>query len=140
MQYDPTQASAVLDATATFYEQNTDPKAQLIMTIYGLPSGTFYLGQFFYDGPTRPESFAPFDDIPSLVSTVGPTTFAGLIQQFDSSLEVNPRGSFATISTSALTPNFVKAVNNESDYWTSLLASNTGTVTNYDFEPFLPSY
>lgn len=113
--YGTEQIPAVLNATTAFFEQNTDPKAQIITTLQGSATGPTCLGLFFYDAPTKPSSFDLFDNIPTLTSTVGVQTFSSLVQNFPATLEVNVRGTFHTLSTTGLTLNFLNAVLNETN-------------------------
>ena len=70
---------------------------------------------FFYDGPTEPVSFAPFDKIIPVVDAVKSQDFSSFISSVPSQLAeaANFRGRFDTLTTKKLTSNFVKAVENE---------------------------
>jgi hypothetical protein len=46
---------------------------------------------------------------------VGPEPFSTFVNTFQSSISVNIRGTFITLSTSELTPGFLAAVQNETD-------------------------
>lgn len=113
--YSATETPAILNATATFYSQNKDPKAQIITTLYGSAVGTTAIVLFFYDGPEEPASFAPFDKIIPAVDAVKSQDFSSFISSIPSQLAeaANFRGRFDTLSTAKLTPDFVKAVENE---------------------------
>lgn len=105
----------MLNATNAFGEIDDDPKAQIITTLEGGTLGTTALVLFFYDGPTRPPSFAPFDDIPTELNLVSSQSFSDFVSIFQSGLVTNPRGTFNTLSTTKLTPGFLSAVSNATD-------------------------
>lgn len=114
--YGNDKLDAVLEATAKFDAESSDPKAQIITTLEGSAlTGTTALVLFFYDGPTKPESFGLFDNITATLDTTRTQTFAEFVQGFPSNLITNARGTFHTFSTSKLTPGFVNAVRNETD-------------------------
>lgn len=135
--YGPDALPDLIKATETFQNENTDPKAQLILTINGglLPGAILLL---FYDGPTRPAAFAPYNDITGLsISTVKAQSFASFAKGTPSNLQAGHRGAFHTLMTTGLTENFMKAVQNESSYYGTLALLNSGTLLSYDVEPFL---
>ena len=116
--YTPDETEAVVNATTQFYQENTDPKAQIITTLSGDPLlGTSALVLFFYDGPTPSASFDAFESIVplTLLPNVRTQTFSPFVAGIPSKLTVNPRGTFDTLSTSSLTPSFIQAVKNEAD-------------------------
>lgn len=106
---------AILSATADFFDSNTDPKAQIITTLSGAATGTTALVLFFYDGPSRPPIFEPFDQFVPVLTTIQTKTFSSFVSEFQSGLVTNARGTFNTVSTSKLTPNFLAAVRNQTD-------------------------
>ncbi|KAB2576489.1 FAD linked oxidase [Lasiodiplodia theobromae] len=139
--YGNDKLDAVLEATAKFDAESSDPKAQIITTLEGSAlTGTTALVLFFYDGPTKPESFGLFDNITATLDTTRTQTFAEFVQGFPSNLITNARGTFHTFSTSKLTPGFVNAVRNETDTLGKVMASHSGTSISYDIEPFLKTY
>ncbi|EKG19594.1 FAD linked oxidase [Macrophomina phaseolina MS6] len=138
--YGTDQLPAILNATAKFDAENTDPKAQIITTLQGSASGTTALVIFFYDGPGRPECFAPFDGLTSTISTVKTQTFSDFVQGLPSNLITNARGTFHSLSTSKLTPTFVEAVRKEADSLGKIMGLHSGTSISYDVEPFLKNY
>ncbi|KAK7720388.1 hypothetical protein SLS57_005477 [Botryosphaeria dothidea] len=138
--YGTDQLSAVLNATTKFDAENTDPKAQIITTLEGGTTGTNALVIFFYDGPTRPESFSYFDGLKATISTVKSQTFSDFVAGFPSNIITNARGTFHTLSTSKLTPTFVEAVRKEADSLGKIMALHSGTSISYDVEPFLKTY
>ncbi|CZS91406.1 hypothetical protein WAI453_011669 [Rhynchosporium graminicola] len=127
----------LIKATAKFQNENTDPKAQLILTITGgLVPGAILL--LHYDGPNRPASFSAFESIGGLsISTVRTQSFASFTNSIPSKLGAGHRGSFHTLMVTGLTENFIKAVYNESSHYGSLALLNGGTSLSYDVEPFL---
>lgn len=128
--YGKDEVDSVLNATAKFDAENTDPKAQLITTLEGSELGTRALVLFFYDGPDRPESFSHFDDIDSVLDLTKTQTFADFVKGFPSNLITNARGTFHTLSTSELTPKFLAAVKNETDVCFTLLDLAASRLTN----------
>ncbi|KAK3994292.1 bifunctional solanapyrone synthase [Cladorrhinum sp. PSN332] len=135
--YPSTSVGAVIAATQAFYNQSTDAKTQIITTLDGGPLGTTALVLFFHDGPTKPPVFDLFDGIVHLTSTTGQSSFTTLVTKFPAYIIRNLRGRFATISTSALTPGFLAAIKNQTDYLGGLpKALNSGLALSYDIEPF----
>jgi hypothetical protein len=118
--YSPDETEAILTATTKFYQDNRDPKAQVITTLSGSLLGTTALVIFFYDGPTAPASFDVFESIVPLtiLPNVRTQSFSSFVSSIPSKIVVNPRGTFDTVSTSALTPAFVQAVKEEADVGT----------------------
>ncbi|KAL9084038.1 MAG: hypothetical protein Q9159_005460 [Coniocarpon cinnabarinum] len=139
--YSSNQTQLLIDATAKFFEQNTDVKAQVIPTLQGGAQGTSVIAIFLYDsdGPV-PESLKLFDGIPTVLDTVQQQTFADFVGGIPDLLAVTPRGTFNTISTSKLTPSFLAAVKNQSDYYGAFMPLQGGVRVGYDIEPFDPSY
>lgn len=128
---------ALLTATLEFQTQNTDPKAQLLTTLYGgVDAGIIML--FFYDGPERPAAFDPFINVTgAIASTVKVQSYANFISAVPSELMGGQRGAYHTLMTTSFTQNFLDAVYNESTYWGALALLNGGTTISYDIEPFL---
>ena len=138
--YGADQTERVVDATAQFFEQNKDPKAQVITTLSGAVTGTSVLALFLYDDTPAPPAFTLFDGIPTILDTVKQQTFAEFVGGIPSQLQQNPRGTFNTLSTTALTPSFLAAVKNQTDYYGSLATINGANAISYDVEPFDTSY
>lgn len=92
------------------------------------------LALFFYDGGEPPESFAPFDDITPVFTTVKSQSFLSCLEN-DMVMAENPgdfseyvmgipaqvtsliniRGGFHTTSTTKITEKFVMAVKDEAE-------------------------
>ncbi|KAH7311067.1 hypothetical protein BKA65DRAFT_163435 [Rhexocercosporidium sp. MPI-PUGE-AT-0058] len=128
---------ALIKATDTFQNENTDPKAQLILTINGgsFPGAILVL---FYDGPTRPAAFDPYNNIAGIsITTVKSQSFASFAKGTPSYLQSGHRGAFHTLMTTGLTENFMTAVRNESSFYGNLALLNSGNLISYDVEPFL---
>ncbi|KAK4182739.1 hypothetical protein QBC35DRAFT_546045 [Podospora australis] len=134
--YPSTSVPALLNATKRFFYENTDPKASIITTLEGSAVGTTALVLFFYDGPEKPSSFDLFDGIPYLISSTSNKKWTSFLQSFPASLKLNLRGTFATVSTSELTPRFLEAVKNETDSIGKEKPFHSGTTVSYDIEPF----
>ena len=127
---------ALIEATNTFQLTNTDPKAQVILTINGGPTANAILLSF-YDGPGRPAAFDPFNSITPLIDELSVQTFESFSQAAPSGVESGNRGAFASLSTTALTTGFLQAVANESSFYGDLAILHSGILLSYDMEPFL---
>lgn len=128
---------ALITATNTFQATNTDSKAQVIFTINGgTVPGAILL--FFYDGPTKPAAFAPYDNVSTQsINTVQSQSFKSFSQAAPSTVQAGNRGAFATMSTTTLTTTFMQAVYNESSFYGALSLLHSGGILSYDVEPFL---
>ncbi|KAK7710735.1 hypothetical protein SLS64_005639 [Diaporthe eres] len=124
------QVDAVLNATQVFSDVNTDPKAQIITTINATPVGLAALVLFFYDGPDAGTAFEMFDGVDHTISLVRAQSFSTFVSTVDSSISLNPRGTFNTLPTTKTTPAFLAAVKNQASGHGALILS-------YDIEPFL---
>lgn len=108
--YTSDQVDAVLNATQVFSDVNTDPKAQIITTINATPVGLAALVLFFYDGPDAGTAFEMFDGVDHTISLVRAQSFSTFVSTVDSSISLNPRGTFNTLPTTKTTPAFLAAV------------------------------
>lgn len=134
--FDSSAVPALIEATVAFQTDNTDPKAQVILTLNGgTDPGAILLS--FYDGAERPAAFDPYNNINPNLDTLAVQTFASFSQTAPSTLVSGNRGAFATLSTSGLTKNFLTAVANESTYYGDLALLHSGLLLSYDIEPFL---
>jgi hypothetical protein len=113
--YPASQVPELLNATERFFYENEDPKAGLIVTLDGRALGTSALGLFFYDGPEKPEVFDMFDGFKTTLDNTGKKSYQDLIHSFPAELALNPRGTFATFSTTELTGRFMEAVRQEAE-------------------------
>jgi hypothetical protein len=103
-----------MNATEVFTRTNTDPKAQLIVTLEGLPAaGLTPVLLFFYDGPDPGDSFAMFDSIIPVSSTTLSQPFSSFVAAQATQLVQTSRGTSHTVSVSALTVPFLEAVKTE---------------------------
>lgn len=137
--YGPNAVPALINATDTFQNENTDPKAQVILTLNsGAAPGAILL--LFYDGPNEPAAFAPYDAVdatsPPLLSNVKSQTYESFSTVAPSDLEAGNRGAFHTMMTTSLTTGFLNAVANESTYYGTLALLHSGNLVSYDAEPF----
>ncbi|KAF5872628.1 putative fad binding domain-containing protein [Botrytis fragariae] len=127
----------LINATNKFQQENTDDKAQVILTINGglVPNAILIS---FYDGPTRPAAFDPFNNVGAipLISNVEPQSFASFAKATPSNLQAGYRGAFHTMMTTSLTVGFMQAVYNESSFYGALAILHSGTFISYDIEPF----
>lgn len=127
----------LIKATNRFQTENTDPKAQLILTINGglIPGAILIL---FYDGPTRPAAFDHFNSIGGAISiSVKTQSFSSFARSAPSNLEAGHRGAFHTLSTTGLTEGFLTAIYNESNFYGGPSLLRSGNLLSYDVEPFL---
>ncbi|KAF9639259.1 FAD linked oxidase [Lasiodiplodia theobromae] len=138
--YGSDEIDAVLNATAQFDAENTDPKAQIITTLRGEPVGMVSLVLFFYDGPESPPAFAPFENISSIISHTKTQSFNDFVKGFPANYMPQARGTFHTLSTSKLTPGFLAAVRNETDTLRKTMIKHSGVSVSYDIEPFLKTW
>lgn len=111
--YGSDQVDAVLNATQVFSDVNTDPKAQIITTINATPVGLAALVLFFYDGPDAGTVFEMFDGVDHTISLVKAQSFSTFVSTVDSSIALNPRGTFNSLPTTKTTPAFLAAVKNQ---------------------------
>lgn len=130
----------VLDATAKFDAENKDPKAQVITTLSGAVTGATSIILYFYDGPSKPAAFAPFDGIIGTLDTRRSQSFADFVAAIPALLSPNPRGSFHTMSTTKATQNFVNAVRSETEFYGKQMLAHGGLMISYDIEPFLDTF
>ena len=133
--FDPSAVPALINATESFHLNSRDPKASVILTLGGgiLP-GAILLS--FYDGENRPADFDVFNDINATFSTLATQDFSAMISGSLTSLQAGNRGSFASVSTTTLTHTLLAAVVNETNYWTQFSADRSGSLLQYDVEPF----
>jgi len=130
--------AALSAATADFQNTNTDPKAQVILTLNNGLVGQLVQAILimFYDGPTNPAVFAGFDAILPLTDGVKTQTYVDFINSTPSNLQSGSRGAFHSLSTTGLTERFVKAAANESAFYAAATFLRSGTFYSYDVEPF----
>ena len=113
--YPSTSFNAILNLTSTFSHTNTDKRTQIITTAGGSPLGNTALLLFFHDAASKPASLSPFEAVPHLVNTVKTQSFLNFVKGIPAEVAqvTNPRGAFATLSTSEITLGFVGAVGME---------------------------
>ncbi|KIM38915.1 hypothetical protein M413DRAFT_239222 [Hebeloma cylindrosporum] len=138
---DSQHIAEVMAATAAFSSKVTDPKAAMInQYVYVHPAGQNSLS-LFYDGPTPPPGI--FDDflaIPSVAKDVSTRSFLSLIQGFNTQgMPPNIRVTGTATSVLALTPSFLAAVLNQTNYWGAKLAPKSGIIAAVGIQSFLPS-
>ncbi len=103
----------LLNATQRFCNENTDPKAQIVVTLGGDAIGVSAMLLLFYDGPVKPAIFSLFDGLLTILDNTGTKSFKNLVSSFPSELVLNLRGTFATFSTTAVAPVFLEAIRAE---------------------------
>lgn len=136
-----TAIPALIAATANFSATNTDPKAQVILTLESIAGIPLPVLLTFYDGPTPGPSLAPFSQIPALNSDISTRSFTSLVQSSPTELSGNvERGAFHTLSVTLFTPTFLAAVLNQTNYYSKIALSHSGAYVSYDIEPFLKGW
>lgn len=112
--YTGDKADALLNATEVFANTVTDPKAQVILTLEGLPVLTLTpVVLMFYDGPDPGDSFAMFDGIIPVTSGTFQQPFTSFVAAQATQLIQNSRGTSHTVSVSAITLPLLEAVKTE---------------------------
>lgn len=92
----------------------TDPKAQVILTLEGLPALSLTpVVLMFYDGPDPGDSFAMFDGIIPVTSGTFEQAFSSFVAAQATQLIQNNRGTSHTVSVSAITLPLLDAVKTE---------------------------
>ncbi|CCG85154.1 Predicted protein [Taphrina deformans PYCC 5710] len=134
--YSADQIPSLLNATEVFQRTNTDPKAQVIVTLNGGPVGQSAILLTYYDGPSKPAAFAPFDKPFSYLSTAKPQSFLSFSKVTPSQLSGGNRGAFHTLMTTDLTLPFMEAVYNETKHYSGLARKHGASLLSYDIEPF----
>lgn len=136
--YAADKADALLNATAIFSEINTDPKAQIIMTLEGLPALEIIpVVIFFYDGPDPGDSFAMFDDILATVNGALVQSFSSFVGGQATNLLSFIRGTAHTLSVSAMTPAILDAIKTEVESLAEMQLLHGGSLVTFDVDPFL---
>lgn len=128
--FPPTSIPALIKATADFSASNTDPKAQIILTLAYLAGTPNPVLLTFYDGPTPSPSLAPFKAIPALFSDVSTRSFSSLAKSAPDQLSANTRGAFHTLSTTGYTQGFIEAVQNETLFYGALAVRTSPSLFN----------
>ena len=112
--YTGDKADALLNATEVFSRTVTDPKAQVILTLEGLPVLALTpVVLMFYDGPDPGDSFAMFDGIIPVSSGTFKQPFASFVAAQATQLLQNNRGTSHTVSVSAVTLPVLDAIKTE---------------------------
>lgn len=94
----------------------------------------------FYDGPSPPAEFAPFQAIPAVYSDTSARSFSSLASSSPSTTTKGTRGTFHTLSTTGLTIGFLNAIANETKFYGTIALAHQGVFISYDIEPFLNTY
>lgn len=90
----------------------------------------------YYDGPTKPAAFAPFDAAVSFLNTAKSQSFLSFSQGTPAQLSGGNRGAFHTLMTNDLTLPFMEAVYNETQHYSNLALLHGASLLSYDLEPF----
>lgn len=124
--YTADKADALLNATKVFANTVKDPKAQIIMTLEGLPTlGLTPVVLIFYDGPDPGDSFAMFDGIIPASNAAYKQPFTSFVAAQATDLLQNNRGTSHTVSVSTITATLLAAIKTEVEVWNEIsTASN----------------
>lgn len=141
MVYTRDKFDEVNSATHKFATQVTDTKASILTTYtatLGIPAVLQFL---FYDAPTPPAGiFDDFLKIPSLVHDIQEErTFTSLVQSAPSNGTSGTRAVFNTISLAgpeSYSKEFLAAVVNETEFWGTRFAADSGFFIAYGAQPF----
>ncbi|KAL4068781.1 hypothetical protein V8B97DRAFT_1972021 [Scleroderma yunnanense] len=131
----------VTAATASFSENNADPKAQIITTYnYIAGQGPMITQSLFYDGPTPPAGvFDQYLAIPHFMKDVSTRSFLSLIKAFPMDTMLQFRGVFNTISVTGYPEKLLQAVADETIAQGQALAPSSAVYVTYSVSPFLPN-
>lgn len=136
--YTGDKADALLNATEVFSRTVTDPKAQVILTLEGLPVLSLTpVVLMFYDGPDPGDSFAMFDGIIPVSSGTLEQPFTTFVAAQATQLIQNNRGTSHTVSVSAVTLPLLEAVKAEVQSLTAQMALHSGSLVSGGVDPFL---
>ncbi|USW59568.1 Putative berberine/berberine, FAD-binding, type PCMH, subdomain 2 [Septoria linicola] len=127
--YAGSQVDRIINATSKFEGTNTDPKATVITSVLGSGLGATATTQFFYDGPSKPASFAVFDGISTLlIDSVKTQSFSDFVASIPSDIRdpTNFRGTWETLSTTRTTLKFMQALKTEAERLGRLPRAPTG--------------
>ncbi|CAO1612897.1 unnamed protein product [Parajaminaea phylloscopi] len=136
--YTQDQLAAVVNATATFSNQNKDPKAQVI------PAFNFILGQpgvsllAFYDGPSPPAgTFDMFDQAKTFTKDWKARTFSDLVRSAPANATAGHRGAFHTVSLTGYSQGLLDLIVSELKSYGAQGFKHSAFFLSYDVEPFL---
>ncbi|KAL2274187.1 hypothetical protein FJTKL_03591 [Diaporthe vaccinii] len=136
--YTGDKADALLNATEVFSRTVTDPKAQVILTLEGLPVLSLTpVVLMFYDGPDPGDSFAMFDGIIPVSSGTLKQPFTTFVAAQATQLIQNNRGTSHTVSVSAVTLPLLEAVKGEVQSLTAQIPLHSGSLVSGGVDPFL---
>ncbi|KAG8157918.1 hypothetical protein KVR01_012190 [Diaporthe batatas] len=136
--YTADKADALIKATEIFTRTVTDPKAQVILTLEGLPAvGLIPYVLFFYDGPDPGASFAMFDGILPVNSGTIKQPFSTFVGAQATQLLQSSRGTSHTVSVSAFTVELLEVVKKEVQSLTAQQLLHGGSLVSGGVDPFL---
>jgi len=128
----------VIQATANFAADNTDPKAAAIISYNyrGQPSAALW---GFYDAPKQPAGiFDEFLAIPHEGEPLVQSFLSFVISVSTPAHDDQARGLFDAVSMSHISVPLLEAVVNQSKYWGEHLSGSV-THVSYGVQPFLPT-
>ncbi|KAI6140114.1 hypothetical protein BKA82DRAFT_16602 [Pisolithus tinctorius] len=138
--YPEASVDQVIRATADFSANNSDPKAQVIMTTNYAAGNHLVVTILFYDNPDPvPGVFDTFLDIPALIRDIKTRSFLSLVLATSSWPETDSLGIFATVTVTEYSADLIEAAINESIHWGQTLLPFSGVFISYDFSPVMPA-
>ncbi|KAF6762009.1 FAD-binding domain-containing protein [Ephemerocybe angulata] len=124
-------------ATEKFSANVKDPKAAILTTynfVGGQPGISLLI---FYDWPTQPEGiFDEFLAIPHFTKDVKTRSFLSLVTSSPVQVTTGLRAHFQMVPVLEYTPEFLKAVVNQTNYWGTRLTLLSGAFFSFAAEPF----
>ncbi|KAK2613172.1 hypothetical protein N8I77_000099 [Diaporthe amygdali] len=136
--YTADKADALLNATEVFARTVTDPKAQIILTLEGLPAlGLTPVVLIFYDGPDPGNSFTMFDGIIPVTDGAYKQSFTSFVTAQATELIKNNRGTSHTVSVSTITETLLAAIKTQVQSLTAQMALHSGSLISGGVDPFL---
>ncbi|KAH9931578.1 FAD dependent oxidoreductase [Fomitopsis serialis] len=137
-----TNYDAVKDATLQFWQNATDPKADILIGFTATQNQTSIEVDLFYDGPSPPaglfDGFMNVPDAAQITSAMDARSYLSLVQSANTNATAGMREYFDTVSITNPSSSLFDAVLNETTYWYQTLAAEVSDlVVHYDVEPFL---
>ncbi|KAI0725449.1 hypothetical protein C8Q72DRAFT_590728 [Fomitopsis betulina] len=135
---------AVKNATVRFWQNASDPKANIIVGFTATQNQTFVEVDLFYNGPSPlAELFDDFVTISNSAQNMSAMTvrsYLSIMQSANTNLSAGLRGYFDAVSITDISPTFFDATLNETNFWYQKLVDVVlDLIVHYDVEPFLQS-
>ncbi|EPT03261.1 hypothetical protein FOMPIDRAFT_1047248 [Fomitopsis schrenkii] len=133
---------AVKNATVKFWQNASDPKANIIVGFTATQNQTFIEIDLFYNSPSPPaelfDAFVTISNSAQNMSAMTVRSYLSVVQSANTNLTAGLRGYFDTVSITGVSPAFFDATLNETNFWYQKLVDEVpDLVVHYDVEPFL---